>query len=240
MDDQSRNPDCANPLCPVSQGIAGRASQILQPSVQHQPCSADAPEAPGMRGSGGAAGGLQGLTCGWCGNALTNCTIRREYCDGACRRRAYAAEKLAQTVANRKCLWCSGPIPVERRPGTIYCSRTCGFRSGADMRRKRNKRACKSCGTAFFGHHHQAYCCHACYCDAKRKRRPKACPVCQKMFKPHRPSQTCCSNDCATPGRRRLPDISCAACGELFRPKRSSTRFCSRSCAMRGRGRGGQ
>lgn len=181
------------------------------------------------------AGDLEGLTCGWCGKALTNCTIRREYCDRNCARRFYAAEKRARTVASRKCLWCSGPIAPELRPGTIYCAESCSQRSGADMSRKRNKRACKQCGTAFFASVHQVYCSHECYCDGKRTRHAKQCPTCQKVFRPHRVEQVCCSQACAAPSRRRLADIACGTCGTVFRPKNAKVRFCCASCASRSR-----
>lgn len=184
------------------------------------------------------AGGLEGLTCAWCGKALTNCTIRREFCDKKCRGKFQRAEERSERIAarqGRKCLWCNGPIPAEARAGVIFCSKACCWRSDADA--DKTRKACDHCGKTFRGY--GRFCTHTCYGAHKRKRHPKTCPVCQKTFLPHRVEQVCCSRACALPGKRRLPDISCGHCGQAFRPKRAETRFCCRSCAMRARN-GGQ
>lgn len=180
------------------------------------------------------AGGLEGLTCGWCGKALTNCTIRREFCDRKCASRYHVAQNRAERIAarqGRKCLWCDGPIPAEARAGVIFCSKLCRSRCAADA--SKTRKTCDQCGKMFRGY--GRFCTHACYGAHKRIRHPKTCPVCQKTFQPHRVEQVCCSWACAAPGKRALSDLSCGHCGKVFRPSRATVTFCCRSCARRAR-----
>ncbi len=127
--------------------------------------------------------------------------IRAEAC-GVCKEATYRDQRQAERVEapqDRKCLWCSGPIPSEARGDVIYCSKTCQGRSQSDMQKTR--RTCQRCGKVLRGF--GKFCTHDCYGKSKRTLRPRECPICQATFKPHRPEQVCCSQPCRYEPQRR-------------------------------------
>jgi hypothetical protein len=200
MDHRSRNADRTDTLRALSQEAARGEPQILQPGLQHKPCSAPVAVSTSERRTGCADGGKSGLICEHCGADLPKgSTIRREFCGAKCRGAFYTFQKQAARAEARKtqaCLFCGGPMRDDYPQGKIYCSALCGDRSAADMRRHRNKRTCDQCGARFLAGHGQRFCCHACYAASRRKRHPKPCAVCGITFRPHRVDQVTCSIVC--------------------------------------------
>lgn len=206
MDHRSGDTDRADTLRAVSQAFAGRALQVLQPSVQHIPCTEHIEDTSCERGSCNPVSGQNGIRaeCEHCSGPLPDgSSANRMYCSKECKQAVERARRQAARIKarqGRKCLWCGGSIPAGARGDVIYCNKTCQTQSQIDMQKTR--RTCRQCGKTFrgFGKH----CSCACAGHSRRKRHPKQCPVCQKTFKPHRIEQVCCSQPCRYEQAKRM------------------------------------
>ena len=195
MDDKSRGVDRADILRALQKTLARGNPQVLQLPMRAGASLENQDAESIKRGPSYTRGCPDDLRerCGHCG-AVLHGTVRKQYCNTLCRRAAYKAKR-REARAGRKCLWCSGPIPIDK-PRAIYCGKACQSKSGQDIAKKKNKRACDQCGKVFFAAPGKRFCCHPCYAESKRTRPLATCPECGSTFRRLKPDQKTCSMPC--------------------------------------------
>lgn len=93
------------------------------PSRKHTYCSRDC--APTYRGGGRVTAPrstrTRTVTCSYCDTPFSTASTTRRYCSPQCGVAGDAGRPHPLVLAERRCEWCSGPVPERLRTGARFC-----------------------------------------------------------------------------------------------------------------------
>lgn len=182
--------------------------------------------------------------CEVCGKDMWPCRSDKKFCSDKCRqidRVRVEAEATREALSKKKCVTCGGPIPLDKRIDTLYCSEEC-----KPPHLLAETQFCDWCGSMFRPRKKGQRTC-SLSCRSKLLRRSegcqsteKECVVCGTAFTAKSPKQETCSRSCGQklrimrqPAAKKVQTKACAFCGTSFAPKYASQETCSRACSAK-------